>query len=232
MRLARRFLAAARRMKYRRETGFCQRSIETATAFARGDRQVVTADVQVAQQIFGAVEQRSRRIANAEMVPVALGDARIQRRVNVRQDMRQRVMQSQPDDVARALIRRHRQTEIGASSLQRRGDDRCRVHERPVPIEHQQIEALRHVLSAKSCRKFASSAGSGASTVSFAPLEGWRKPRLAACRNMRFKRPPRQLPVQLEVAVLVVTGDRKAQMREVHADLVRAAGFELRLRAG
>ena len=137
-------------MKYRRETGFCQRSIQTATAFARGDRQMVTADVQVAQQIFGAVEQRSRRIANAEMVPVAFGDARIQRRVNVRQYMRQRVMQSQPDNVAGALICRYRQTKIGTSRLQGRGDDRCRVHEGPVPIKHQQIEALRHVLSTKS----------------------------------------------------------------------------------
>src|SRR5438046_2173569 len=39
---------------------------------------------------------------------------------------------------------------------------------------------------------------------------------------------PRETPVQLEVAVLVVARDRKTEMREMHADLMRAAGLELR----
>src|SRR5690606_29720553 len=39
----------------------------------------------------------------------------------------------------------------------------------------------------------------------------------------------REPPVQLEVPVLVVAGDRTTGVREVHADLVRAAGFETRL---
>src|SRR5687768_15254186 len=34
--------------------------------------------------------------------------------------------------------------------------------------------------------------------------------------------------VQVEIAVLVVAGDRKPKVREVHPDLVRAAGLELR----
>ncbi len=37
-----------------------------------------------------------------------------------------------------------------------------------------------------------------------------------------------QLPVQLEVSVLVVTCDRKTQMRKVDANLMGAAGFEFR----
>ena len=37
----------------------------------------------------------------------------------------------------------------------------------------------------------------------------------------------RELLVPREVAVLVVAGERKAEVREMHADLVRAPGFEL-----
>ena len=47
----------------------------------------------------------------------------------------------------------------------------------------------------------------------------------AACRNMRFRPLRGERLVEREVAVLVVAGDGKAQMREMHADLVRAAVF-------
>src|SRR6266511_5810093 len=60
----------------------------------------------------------------------------------------------------------------------------------------------------------------------------------AAIRGMRERKPPcvqehafqtllRERAVPREIAVLVVAGERKAQMREMHADLVRAAGLEL-----
>ena len=38
----------------------------------------------------------------------------------------------------------------------------------------------------------------------------------------------RKLLVQFEIAVLVVAGNRKAEVRKVHPDLVRAAGLEFR----
>src|SRR6187399_840038 len=37
----------------------------------------------------------------------------------------------------------------------------------------------------------------------------------------------RELFVELEIAILIVAGNGKAEMREVHADLVRAAGLQL-----
>ena len=46
---------------------------------------------------------------------------------------------------------------------------------------------------------------------------------------MRFRPASGELLVEREIAVLVVAGDRKAEMREVHADLMRAAGLEFRL---
>ena len=49
-----------------------------------------------------------------------------------------------------------------------------------------------------------------------------------ACRNIRFSPCLRQHLVPREVAVLVVAGQRKAEVRQVHADLVRAAGVQLR----
>ena len=49
-----------------------------------------------------------------------------------------------------------------------------------------------------------------------------------------FQSLPRERLVPREIAVLVVAGQRKSQVREVHADLVRAPrlelGFEQRLR--
>src|SRR5688572_27989646 len=39
---------------------------------------------------------------------------------------------------------------------------------------------------------------------------------------------PRELLVQIEVAVLVVARDRKAEVREMYPDLVRAAGLQFR----
>ena len=84
----------------------------------------------------------------------------------------------------------------------------------------------------------AQSAGSGASSSIASPLAGWSKRSRRACRNMRSKRVPgaravaaRQRPVEREVAVLLVADDRMAGMREVDADLVRAAGLDASRRA-
>ena len=48
-----------------------------------------------------------------------------------------------------------------------------------------------------------------------------------ACRNIRFSPCSRERLVPREIAVLVVAGQRKAEVRQVHADLVRAPGLEL-----
>ena len=63
------------------------------------------------------------------------------------------------------------------------------------------------------------------------PLAGWSKASRRACRNMRVEalagsacRAPAL--VEREVAVLGVADDRVARVRQVHADLVRAAGLD------
>ena len=75
--------------------------------------------------------------------------------------------------------------------------------------------------------KFCKSSGNGASTVTMSPLMGCLKVTLDACRNMRLRR-LRKFLVARKVTVLVVAGNRKAEMRQMHADLMGTAGLQLR----
>ena len=55
------------------------------------------------------------------------------------------------------------------------------------------------------------------------PVRGCASARRCACRNIRLRPGLRELAVPREVAVLVVAGQREAEVREMHADLVGAA---------
>ena len=73
------------------------------------------------------------------------------------------------------------------------------------------------------------SSGSGDSNVIALPSTGCLNASRRACRNSRFTPCLRERAVEFEVAVLVVAQHRVAGVREVHADLVRAAGHEAQL---
>ena len=61
------------------------------------------------------------------------------------------------------------------------------------------------------------------------PSAGCANADAARCRNIRFRPSFASALIPREVAVLVVAGEREAEMREMHADLVRAARQQLRL---
>ncbi len=66
---------------------------------------------------------------------------------------------------------------------------------------------------------------------SIGPSSGCTNASRRACRNIRFRPFLGERLVPREVAVLVVARQRKSEMREVHADLVRAPGLAARPRA-
>jgi hypothetical protein len=163
-------------------------------------------------------------LAGEELPPVALDELHraLGRQVGHRQP--QRVVQAEADDVARARRRRHRQPQI-ARRLPDALDDRLRrVDQRAVPVKDDQV-----VAQAAPPRNRRISAGSGAASRSRAPVTGCAKASRRACSCRRFNPSLRHLPIQREVAVLVVADHRVAGVRQMHADLVRAPGEQPQL---
>ena len=137
--------------------------------------------------------------------------------------MRHRVVQPEADDVARALARR-------APAGPGRGSPpacirRWRAGESiSVPSQSNTMQpstSRQPFASTKLCI----SAGSGAErSFSVSSVSGWRSASRAACRNRRFTPCFASSRLSSKSPYLSSPSDRMAGVREVHADLVRAAG--------
>src|SRR5262249_40053053 len=101
------------------------------------------------------------------------------------QDMREGVVQSEPDDVARLPVIGDRQAEVAACALQRSDDRGRRVHQGAVPVEYDEIEPARFHCG-RLAVKDSSDAGNGASSTRLSPVRGCAITVFAECRNMRF----------------------------------------------
>src|SRR5262245_35570375 len=119
MRLDVAFVRAAGCMKVRLETGRRERARETAPALTRRDRELEALAVQFRNDFRDTGKQAGGRIELEKMMPIALDEARILRGIDIGQDVRQRIVQTEADDVACLLVSRQGQPEVAAGGLQR-----------------------------------------------------------------------------------------------------------------
>src|SRR5688572_13815322 len=121
-------------------------------------------------------------------MPVTFCDTRMLAFLQLRENMRERIAQAHADDESRVLVARYGEPEIAASRLQRLDDCFGGVHQRAVPVEHQEIETLAHHAGVrKQSRKFWRSIGSADSNARLSAVRGWWITALHACRNIRLR---------------------------------------------
>ena len=137
--------------------------------------------------------------------------------------------------MARPRVVGHRQAEVAAGRLDAATIAPGRVDQRAVPVEDEQVEPLRHGrLRPFSLREEALAVRRAAAPELDSPrrrADGRTRAR-AACRNMRFR--PRCASARFSSKSPYLSSPTigKPEVREVHADLVRAPGLELASTAG
>jgi len=172
MRLGQPFIGTTRCMEYRRHIGGLKRAIQSAARFAGRDRQPEAGRAEALQRSICRAEELHLVITGYVVVAIALGKLRIPIARQIGEQIGQRVVQSQADNVPRLLVTGDLQLEVGRCSLQRFSDMAGRIHHRPIPIENQQIEAFAHLVLGCGRRLFA---GIELAQIALQLLGKWRR---------------------------------------------------------
>src|SRR4051812_16133547 len=129
-----RLIGAARGTEIRLQSSRLQRTIEAAPAFAGGDAENSLL-AQGLEQIADAAKELHCVLGRAEMPAIALDEFRDALGPQSRDRVAQRVVKTETDDVARLLLRRHLQVQIGRGEPNAFRDGASRVDDRAVPVE-------------------------------------------------------------------------------------------------
>jgi len=120
---------------------------QAGAAFTGCHAEQEAAPIELIEHVTDPLEQRNVRIANEVMRAIALGkacDIRCRQRRCYEGD---RVAVAEPDHVPRTAIIRRGESQVAAGLLYRPRNERCRIRQRPIPVEYQQAIAngrLRH----------------------------------------------------------------------------------------
>src|SRR5919201_4991950 len=172
-------VGTARCPEIRPQASGIQRAIQAAPRFAGGDTEHAPR-AQCYEQLAHAAEESHLILARAEVLAVAPDELGGARGRELRYRGAQRVVQPEPDDMARLLHRGHLECQVRSRVADALGDGRGRIDDRAVPVEHQQ--PVPHSRAANA----AMSAGSGASSRSRSPVRGCANARRPACSINRF----------------------------------------------